>query len=152
MKDTALLEPRAQEGNKTPKLAASLPAKGLEVRLRTYNNTTLCVRLTAWVLSSVWLSATPWTVARHALNFPGKNTGLSCHFLLQGIFPIQELNPHFLHLLHWKADSLPLSHLGSPLLWASVLHIRLCLWGLKVTKKRKFCGKHRHRACTENLQ
>ena len=47
MKDTAWLEPRAQEGNKTPKLAASLPAKGLEVRLRTYNNTTLCVRLIA---------------------------------------------------------------------------------------------------------
>ena len=27
-----------------------------------------------------------------------------CHFLLQGIFPTQELNPH---LLHWQADSLP---------------------------------------------
>ena len=30
-------------------------------------------------------------------------------FLLQGIFPIQGLNPH---LLHWQADSLPLRHLG----------------------------------------
>ena len=26
-------------------------------------------------------------------NFPGKNTGVGCHFLLQGIFPTQELNP-----------------------------------------------------------
>ena len=26
-------------------------------------------------------------------NFPGKNTGVDCHFLLQGIFPIQESNP-----------------------------------------------------------
>lgn len=47
MKDTAWLEPRAHEGNKTPKLAASPPAKGSEVRLGTYNTTTLCVRLTA---------------------------------------------------------------------------------------------------------
>ena len=43
--------------------------------------------------------------------FPGKNTGLGCHFLLQGIFPTQGLN---LCLLHWRVDSLPLSHLGSP--------------------------------------
>ena len=27
---------------------------------------------------------------------PGKNTGVSCHALLQGIFPIQGLNPHLL--------------------------------------------------------
>ena len=30
------------------------------------------------------------------------------------IFPTQGLNPGLLHLLHWQADSLPLSHLGSP--------------------------------------
>ena len=28
---------------------------------------------------------------------PGKNTGLSCHAFLQGIFPIQGLNPGLLH-------------------------------------------------------
>ena len=43
-------------------------------------------------------------------DFPGKNTGVGCHFLLQGIFPIQGLN---LQLLHWQADSLPLSQQGS---------------------------------------
>ena len=43
---------------------------------------------------------------------PGKNTGVGCHFLLQGIFPIQGLNPC---LLHWQADFSPLSHQGSPL-------------------------------------
>ena len=43
-------------------------------------------------------------------NFPGKNTGVGCHFLLQGIFPTQGLN---WCLLHWQVDSLPLSHLGS---------------------------------------
>ena len=44
---------------------------------------------------------------------PGKNTGVGCYFLHQGIFPTQGLN---LCLLLWQADSLPLSHLGSPTL------------------------------------
>ena len=43
----------------------------------------------------------------------GKNTGVGCHFLLQGIFPTQGSNLCLLGLLHWQADSLPLSHLGS---------------------------------------
>ena len=29
--------------------------------------------------------------------FPGKNTGVGCHFLRQGIFPTQGLNPGLLH-------------------------------------------------------
>ena len=41
-------------------------------------------------------------------NFPSKNTGADCHFLLQGIFPTQGLNPCLLHLLPWQVDSLPL--------------------------------------------
>ena len=44
-------------------------------------------------------------------GFPGKNTGVGCHFLLQVIFPTQGSNPH---LLHWQVNSLPLSHLGNP--------------------------------------
>ena len=44
-------------------------------------------------------------------DFPDKNTRVGCHFLLQGIFPTQGLNPC---LLHWQADSLPLSHQESP--------------------------------------
>ena len=47
-------------------------------------------------------------------KFPGKNIGVGCLFLLQGIFPNQGLNMCLLWLLHWQADSLPLSHLGSP--------------------------------------
>jgi len=31
-------------------------------------------------------------------DFPGKNTGVGCHFLLQRIFLTQGSNPHFLHL------------------------------------------------------
>ena len=44
-------------------------------------------------------------------DFPGKNTGVGCPFLLQQIFPTQGLNPG---LLHWQVGSLPLSHQGSP--------------------------------------
>ena len=43
---------------------------------------------------------------------PGKNTGVGCHFLLQGIFPTQRSN---LSLLRWQVDSLPLHPLGSPI-------------------------------------
>ena len=48
-------------------------------------------------------------------DFPGKNIGVSSHSLLQGIFPTQGSNTCLLCLLHWQVDSLPLSHLGSPL-------------------------------------
>ena len=46
-------------------------------------------------------------------NFPDENTGVSCHFLLQGIFLTQGLNPHLLYLLHWQADFWSLCHLRS---------------------------------------
>ena len=49
-----------------------------------------------------------------AWDFPGKNTGVGCHFLLQGIFLTQESNLHLLRLLHRQAEFLPLPHLGSP--------------------------------------
>ena len=38
---------------------------------------------------------------------PGKNTGVGCQALLQGIFPTQGLNLRFLRLLLWQAGSLP---------------------------------------------
>ena len=52
------------------------------------------------VHSHIWPFATPWTAA---WNFPGKSTGVDCHFLLQGIFLTQGLNLHLLWLLHWQA-------------------------------------------------
>ena len=56
--------------------------------------------------------ATPWTVACQALwALPSKNTGVGCDFPLQGIFPIQRLNPC---LLHWQVESSPLNHQGNP--------------------------------------
>ena len=44
-----------------------------------------------------------------AWDFPGKNTGVGCHFLLQGIFPTHGLKPCLL-LSKWIL--LPLGHLG----------------------------------------
>ena len=46
-------------------------------------------------------------------NFPGKNTGVGCHFLLQGILPILGSNLYLLHFLHWQVSALPLYCLGS---------------------------------------
>ena len=54
------------------------------------------------------LPGCPW-------NFPGKNTGVGCHFLLQGIFLTQGSNPHLLCLLHWRVDSLLLMPAGKPI-------------------------------------
>ena len=74
----------------------------------------MCVRVCA---QSRWLFAIPWTVACEAplsMGFPSKNTGVGCHFLLQGIFPTQGLNSHLLCLLQRQVDSWPLSLLGSP--------------------------------------
>ena len=62
--------------------------------------------------ATLGLFATPQTVACQVLcprAFPGKNIGLGCHFLLQGIFPTQGSNPGLLWLLNWETDSLPLS-------------------------------------------
>ena len=49
-----------------------------------------------------------------AWNFPVKDVGVDCHFLLQGIFLTQRSNPCLLGLLHWQVDSLPPCCLGSP--------------------------------------
>ena len=38
-------------------------------------------------------SVTPWTISTRLFcpwNSPGQNTGVGCHFLLQGIFPTQD--------------------------------------------------------------
>ena len=46
-------------------------------------------------------------------KFPVQNSGAGCHFLLQGVFPTQELNLSLVQLLHWQVGSLPLSHPGN---------------------------------------
>ena len=79
---------------------------------------TIIQRASVCMLSRSFMSSSLWP---HGLqparllcpwNSPGKNTGVGCHFLLQGIFLTQESNQH---LLHCQADSLLLSHKGSPI-------------------------------------
>ena len=62
--------------------------------------------------SHVWLFATPWNgPARlhYPWDSPGRNTGVGCHVLLQGIFQTQGLNPRLSYFLHWQAGFLPLA-------------------------------------------
>ena len=83
-------------------------------------------------------------------DFPGKNTGVGGHFLLQGIFLTQGSNPRLLCLLHWQVDSLPLSHVESPK-WScvhsdgkhsSALSPQICFLFLKLRVKwnHTVCG------------
>ena len=63
-------------------------------------------------------------------DLPSKITGLGCYFLLQGLFPTQGSNPRLPHLLHWQADTSPLSHLEAfaqavPFTWNSFLCFHL---------------------------
>ena len=51
----------------------------------------------------------PTKLCRH-WDSPVKNTGVGCHFLLQGIFPTQGSNPG---LLHCRQILYPLSYKGS---------------------------------------
>ena len=48
-----------------------------------------------------------------SLGFSGKNTGVGCHALLQGVFPTQESNLLLLLQLALAGGSLPLAPLGS---------------------------------------
>ena len=65
--------------------------------------------------SVLWLLC-PW-------DSPGKNTGVGCHFLLQGIFPPPGPNLGSFCLLHWQVGSLPLAPPGK----SQVLGTQVCL-------------------------
>ena len=82
-----------------------------------------------WLLRPHGLKPTrllcPW-------DFPGKNMGVGCHFLLQGIFLTQGLNPHVLYLMHWQTDSLLLEQFGKPY---RLINIQFFL-------KRSFCSSN----------
>ena len=67
------------------------------------------------IVSCVWLFAALQTIAHQVLlpmGFPSNNNEMSCHFLLQGIFPTQGLNPH---LPHYRQVLYGLNHQGSPI-------------------------------------
>ena len=75
-----------------------------------------CVVVGGLVTKSCLTLVTPWAIAYQARlslawGFSGKNTRVGYHFLLQGIFLTQELNPD---LLHCRQVLCLLSHQGSP--------------------------------------
>ena len=58
---------------------------------------------------------------------PGKNTGVGCHFLFQGIFPTQGSNPHLLFNLNYFQDLSPGFPVGFDLLLYLCFHLVILL-------------------------
>ena len=86
--------------------------------------------------SRVRLFTTPWTPPARLLcpwDSPGKNTGVGCHALLQGIFLTQGLN---LHLLHWQMGSLPPVPPGKPHKESPTMRLGVKQTSLKQTFKQ----------------
>ena len=78
------------------------------------HNGMLCVLSHSVMFNSLWPCGLQPVRLLCPWNSPGKNTGVGCHFLLQGIFLTQGSNPDLLCLLHGEVDSLTVWHLGSP--------------------------------------
>ena len=73
--------------------------------------------MSEWICTVMSDSAAPRTISCQAppsMGFSGKNTGVGCHFFLQGIFSTQGSN---LGLPHCRQTSYCLSHQGSTVLW-----------------------------------
>ena len=78
---------------------------------------TIIVFLHAFMLSCSVVSGsdTLWTEGRQtsvSWGFLGRNTGVGCHFLLQGIFLTQGSNPQLIPLLHYRQIILSLNHIN----------------------------------------
>ena len=77
----------------------------------------------------------PRTRARQAplsMGFPRQEHWSGLPFPSSGDLPIQGSNLHLLHLLHWQADSLPLSHLD---MFFFFLFFFLSIYLISVTTK-----------------
>ena len=85
-----------------------------------FENTCVCVYVCVCVCVCISCSVMPNSLQPHGLqptrllypwDFPGKDTGVGCHFLPQGIFPTQGLNPDLLHC----RQTLPSELRGKPI-------------------------------------
>ena len=93
-------------------------SQGVECALRLPASPFLCSTVYVWPCtqnSCCCLGVKSCQTLAHqaplSMECPRQEYGVGSHFLLQRIFPIQGSS---LGLLHWQADSLPLSHQGSP--------------------------------------
>ena len=68
-------------------------------------------------------------------DFSGKNNGVGCHFILQGIFLTQGLNSHPLRVLHWQVGSLPVSQPGT-------IYMYTCVCMLSCLSRVQLCVTH----------
>ena len=87
----------------------------------------------AWTQPTRFLC--PW-------DFPGKNSGVSCHFLLQAIFPTQRLNLCLLHLLHSQVDSFITEPPGKSKIVTFLVRIDSSGWN-----KKLFCAMNDEWMC-----
>ena len=101
--------------------AAGLPKGGHMVLRRLISDMCVWSRSVISTLGSYGLQSIrllcPW-------DFPGKNTGVGSHSLLQANFLTQGSNPCLLCLLHWQVDSCAMSHLGSPDTMNELRHVQ----------------------------
>ena len=87
------------------------------------------------LLSRVWLFATSWTVAYHAppsMEFPRQEYWSWLHFLLQGIFLTQGLNPG---LLRYRQMLYQLSHQVSGHVWREDSYVLSLMSPLSLFKR-----------------
>ena len=113
------------------RFTAEPPGKPLKHSENWHLNIRVCMNVRSVVSDSL---RPLWTVARQA---PGKNTGVGCHFLLQGTFLTQGSNPHLLCILHCRQILYPLSHWASPYL----LGHNFCGLGVKAQFGGVLCFK-----------
>ena len=74
----------------------------------------VCCACYVALVISLWLHGLKPTRLLCPWGSPGKDTGVGCHFLLQGIFLTQGSNLRLLCLLHWQVGSLPLASPRNP--------------------------------------
>ena len=121
----SILLDRGQSSPITPKRSHSTPSTKLKFVVWLFSNSRAPVEARVYIfvcthaqllscVDSLWPHGLLPTRLLCPWHFPGKNTGVGCHVLLQEIFPIQWPNSHLLCLSHWQADSLPLYHLENP--------------------------------------
>ena len=96
----------------------------------------LCVCACSVMSNSLWPHRLQPTRLLCPWDFPGKNTGVGCHFLLRGTFPTQGPNLRLLCLLPWQADSLQFVPPGKSL----KIHVRwqnppAAYWGWPVWRE-----------------
>ena len=84
--------------NKFPDAAGSL---GLHFE-KTSMRACLCMLSRSVKFDSLWPHGLQPARLLCPCYSPGKNTGVGCHALLQGIFPTQGSNLNLLHHLHWQ--------------------------------------------------